>query len=195
MNIHYAFVRLAVIGASIAVSLTASAEPSPSDKSSSKSAATAPAKSQGKSSLSGRYVYAGAKSEKKAISDMIDEILYTLEDSIRMTAQERLQMKTRVSDWVSIKQTGSKVVVHFEGREPDVMSFDGPTSGMDPEGNPAELKLSRSGDSLVHTITTAEGTRINTLKPQSDGSLLVAVELRSPRLQKPLRWSLTYKKR
>jgi hypothetical protein len=171
-----------------------SAEGSTTDKSPAKSSAASGAKGDSASTLQGKYKYAGPKSEKEAISNIIDKILFTLDDSMRMPVKERLDMKMRVSEWIDIKQSGSKVTVHFEGRKPDVCSLEGPASGMDPEGNPAELRVAREGDKLIHTVTTAEGTRTNTFQPQADGSVKLAVELKGPRLPQPIRWNLTYKK-
>lgn len=193
MNAHNSLLSACLISLSLLAGAPASAEPGATDKAAAKPAA-AEAKSDALSKLPGKYKYAGPKEEKQKISDMIDKILFTLDDSMRMPAKERLEFKTHVAEWVDIKQSGSKYTIHHEGRKPDVLSLEGPTSGMDPEGNPAELRLTQEGGKLIHQIKTAEGTRLITYIPQSDGSLKLNVELSSARLATPMKWSLTYRK-
>lgn len=188
MNIHRPGLYASLLSLSLFAAVHVTTDASADDKASTAaSAKSAPA-------LSGKYKYSGPKSEKEAITKMIDKILFTLDESMRMPAQERLQMKMRVSEWIDIKQSGTKYTITFEGRKPDVLSLEKGTEGMDPEGNPAQLSLKQEGDTLVHTITTAEGTRVNTYQPQADGTLKLNVQLSGPRLAQPLKWSLTYKK-
>jgi hypothetical protein len=190
MNTRSSILIASLLGFSLLGSLTAVAEPP------AKAGKAAPAGAAGDiSALSGKFKYAGAKDEKGVITDQIDKILFTLDESMRMPAKERLEMKTRIAEWIDIKQNGSKVTITFEGRKAgDVCSLEGPTSGMDSEGNPAELRVRKEGNNLVHVVTTAEGTRTNTFQPQPDGSYKLAVELAGPRLAKPFRYTLTYKK-
>ena len=49
-------------------------------------------------------------------------------------------------------------------------------------------------DTLVQTITTEEGKRVNTIKVQPDGSLKLSVELSSIKFKTPIRYTLSFAK-
>lgn len=146
-------------------------------------------------STQGKFKWSGAKGEKAAVRKQIDDILYTLEENIRVMAEERLSKKLHIPEWIDIKQKGGKITINAEGRNPEVYSLEGPTDGLDPEGNPSELRLTKGeGGSFTQQVTTAEGKRVNVYYPQADGGLKVDCELSGPRLAKPVKYTLTYGK-
>ena len=185
--------RASILSVSLSVAAGVSAEAPTTGKP--KAAASAKPAEKSGIPVQGKFKWSGAKGEKAAIRKQIDDILYTLEENIRVMAEERLSKKLHIPEWVDIKQKGGKITIHAEGRGPEVYSLEGPTDGLDPEGNPAELRLTKgANNSFTQQITTAEGKRVNIYFPQADGSLKVDCELSGPRLAKPVKYTLTYSK-
>lgn len=199
MNRHHSLLRSSILTLSLLAASAAAAD----DASSAKPKATASekaeksekSKSEKGPTVQGKYKYAGPKSEKEVIKKQVDEIVWKADESIRMMAQETLNKRTHVPEWWDIKQSGNKVTIHAEGRTVEKHDLTkASTDGLDQDGNPASLKAVKEGNVLTQWIVTTDGTRINTFHPQADGSLKVDVEIQSPRLPKPIKYTLTYKK-
>ena len=193
MNRQHSLLRASILSLSLLTAAGAAAEASSSSEKP-KAAASEKGKSDKSPVVQGKYKYAGPKSEKEVIKKQVDDIVWKADESIRMMAQESLNKRTHIPEWVDIKQSGSKVTIHAEGRKVEVHTVDKATDGMDPDGNPSQLQLKKDGNVLTQTITTADGARINKFTPQADGSLKLDVEIQSPRLPTPIKYSLTYKK-
>jgi hypothetical protein len=195
MNRQHSLLRASILSLSLLTAAGAAAEASStSEKEKPKAAASEKGKSDKAAVVQGKYKYAGPKSEKEVIKKQVDDIVWKADESIRMMAQESLNKKTHIPEWVDVKQSGTKVTIHAEGRKVEVHSTEKTTDGMDPDGNPSQLQLKKDGNVLTQTVTTAEGARINKFTPQPDGSLKLDVEIQSPRLPTPIKYSLTYKK-
>ena len=193
MNRQRSLLRASILSLSLSVAAGVSAEAT-SSPAKPKAAAAAKPTAEKSASIAGKYKFGDAKAEKSARQKAVDTVLYSFDESIRMVAQEKLEAKTHVPLWIDIKVKGSKTTIHAEGRNPEVYSLEGPTDGKDPDGNPAELRLAKEGNSYVQTVTTSEGKRVNTYFPQADGSLKVNCELHSPRFPAPIKYTLTYTK-
>ncbi|MDB4988799.1 MAG: hypothetical protein JWN04_3977 [Myxococcaceae bacterium] len=146
------------------------------------------------SSFSGKYTAAPTDSEKTARQKSVDTTVGEFNFITRSIARKRIEAMTRISSWIQLKQSGGKVTVHFEGRQPETCPIDGVAKGKDLEGNDAEFAAKLSGDKLVTTVTTDEGKRTNTFKLQADGSLKVTIEIASKKFETPVRYTLSYAK-
>jgi hypothetical protein len=144
--------------------------------------------------ITGRYTSAATDAEKKVRQKSVDATVKEFPENVQPIAADKLDVKTHIPSWIEIKQAGGKVTFHFEGRQPEVCPLSGSAKGKDPEGNDATFEARASGDTLVQTITTEEGKRVNTIKVQPDGSLKLSVELSSIKFKTPIRYTLSFAK-
>jgi hypothetical protein len=145
-------------------------------------------------SLDGSYKSAASAAQKEARQQSVDKTVSEFFFVTRGVARKRLEAKTKIAETVSIKRSKSEVSIHFEGRDVEVCPLSGHSKGKDPEGKETELAARLQGDTLVQTVTTDEGQRTNTFKPQADGSLQLTVELTSKKFETPIRYTVTYRK-
>lgn len=144
--------------------------------------------------FSGKFTVAATDAEKKARQKSVDATVNEFPDDVKPVAKEKLELKTKIPGWVDIKQAAGKVTFHFDGRKPEECPLAGSAKGKDPEGNDATFEARLTGDTLVQTIATAEGKRVNTFKLQSDGSVKLSVELSSVKFKTPITYTLSYTK-
>jgi hypothetical protein len=145
--------------------------------------------------LSGAYKVAASESEKQARQKSVDKTVSEFFALTRPIARSKIEKKTHIAEWVTLKQGPSKVEIQFEGRDVETCPLKGSTKGKDPEGNDAEFAAHWDGDKLIQTVTTEEGKRTNTFVQQSDGTLKVTVELRSKKFETPVKYTLSYAKK
>lgn len=144
---------------------------------------------------SGSYKVAATEAEKAARQKSVDATVSEFFALTRPIARGRIEKKTHISDWVTIKQNTSNVVIQFEGRGVETCPFKGSSKGKDPEGNEAEFAAEWQGSKLVQTVKTEEGKRTNTFALQADGSLKLSVELRSTKFKTPVHYTVSYAKK
>lgn len=144
--------------------------------------------------FNGRYTSAATDAEKKARKKVVEATVKGFPEAFQTLAAERLELKTHIPSWIEIKQAGSKVTFHFEGRPAEVCTLGGSVKGKDPEGKDATFEARSSGDTLVQSVTTEDGKRVNTIKVLPDGSLKLAVELSSVNFKTPIRYTLSFAK-
>ncbi|MFM2416588.1 MAG: hypothetical protein RL385_1311 [Pseudomonadota bacterium] len=147
------------------------------------------------STLTGEYKVAASESEKQARQKSVDKTVSEFFALTRPLARSKIEKKTHIAEWVSVKPGTSNVVIHFEGRGEETCPLKGTSKGKDPEGNDAEFAAHWDGEKLIQTVTTEEGKRTNTFTPQPDGTLKVLVELRSKKFETPVRYALSYAKK
>lgn len=145
--------------------------------------------------FSGSYKVAASEAEKATRQKSVDTTVSEFFALTRPIARGRIEKKTHIAEWVTIKQSPTNVVIQFEGRGLETCPFSGSTKGKDPEGNDAEFAAHWQGGKLVQTVTTEEGKRTNTFTLQPDGSLKLHVELRSTKFKTPVQYTLSYAKK
>ena len=144
--------------------------------------------------IGGKYTVAATEAEKAGRQKSVDTTVNEFPDNVKPVAKDKLEIKTKIPGWVDIKQAGGKVTFHFDGRKPEECPLTGSSKGKDPDGNDASFEARLSGDTLVQTITTEEGKRVNTFKLQADGSVKLSVELTSIKFKTPIKYTLSYGK-
>ena len=145
--------------------------------------------------FSGSYKVAASEAEKAVRQKSVDTTVSEFFALTRPIARGRIEKKTHIAEWVTIKQSAANVVIQFEGRGVETCPFSGSSKGKDPEGNDAEFAAHLSGGKLIQTVTTDEGKRTNTFVREPDGSLKLIVELRSTKFKTPVRYTLSYAKK
>lgn len=157
--------------------------------------AAEPNNSEATPALLGRYVIvpggAGAQERQKAIDKATEEFFF----AIRPIVRAKLEKVTRVVNWVDVQVDNAVTVVQFEGRAPIRAVKDGPSgTWKDPEGKEYKVRHFTKGGTFTQTITGEEGERINTFKVDTNGDLVLGIEIKSERLTNPMRYNLRYKK-
>lgn len=145
--------------------------------------------------FSGAYKVAASEAEKAVRQKSVDTTVAEFFALTRPIARGRIEKKTHIAEWVTIKQSPTNVVIQFEGRGLETCPFSGSVDGKDPDGNDAKFAAQWQGGKLVQTVTTDEGKRTNTFALQPDGSLKLTVELRSTKFKTPVRYTLSYAKK
>ena len=143
--------------------------------------------------LRGKFTHGEAAAENAVRQKAVEQAVSEVVPETRALARKMLEAKTRIAAWVEITPDSHNVTVHMEGREAEVCPLLGARKGKDPQGRAAEFSARWDGRSLVQTITNDEGKRTNTFAPQSDGSLLLSVEISSSKFKTPIRYKLTYR--
>lgn len=61
------------------------------------------------------------------------------------------------------------------------------------EGDPVKTRINRKGDTVVLSLQTESGKRVNTFKFKPDGTMSLTVSLASDSLEEPVTWTVPYK--
>jgi hypothetical protein len=143
--------------------------------------------------LEGRFDFSERPGEREALEQAIEGTARQLSFLIRPIARSRLRAGNRVAPWVEIHGQGDQISIRYQGRSPMVARADGtPTTWKNEDGSTLTITHRLDGPTLVQVLRTGEGARTNRFSAGPDGSLRLAVEITSPRLPVPLRYSLTY---
>ena len=112
----------------------------------------------------------------------------------RPIARGRLKKANLPHRRVEIARTEQEITVTFDSYTPVRMPADGRTAKWTrDDGETFEVSARWNGDSLVQTFKGEDGQRTNTFGLGPDGGgLTVQVEVTSPRLPAPVRYSLTF---
>lgn len=71
--------------------------------------------------------------------------------------------------------------------------IDGTVTSWQGEGDPVKTRISRRGDTVVLSLQTESGKRVNTFKFKPDGTMTLSVSLASDSMDKPVSWTIPYK--
>jgi hypothetical protein len=144
------------------------------------------------SKLAGKFVNE-AQSEA-AIDTAIETAVAKMNFVKRPIARGRLKKNNTAHQRAEIATTPQEISVAFDGRAPVRMPADGTTAKWKREdGEAFDVSARWQGDKLVQTFKAEDGQRTNTFSLGSDGAQLrVDVEITSPQLPEPLRYTLTF---
>lgn len=147
-------------------------------------------------SLVGDWKVSGkAGADKKRLAS----IEKTLEDEnilVRNLGDDKLDDLSKISDYVNI--TGDEKALVIKTLRHDYKGpVDGSTFTDKTKGSDEKLKISRvlKGNKIVETVHSEGGVRTNTYILSADGTKLTwASAVKSKKLEKTFKWSVTYKK-
>lgn len=142
---------------------------------------------------SGRYLLSVTSSERAARERAIDLAVKEFFVLARPFARSTLESKTKLASWVSVHRFGDKFTVEFEGRPPITGSINAPGSWQSPEGEVFTVEFQLDDSVIVQILRGENGTRINRFHGRPDATLVLEVEVVSQKLNRPLRYSLTYR--
>jgi hypothetical protein len=112
----------------------------------------------------------------------------------RPIARSRLKKTNTVHKRVTIATTSQEIAIAFDSNAPVRMPADGATAKWKREdGEVFDVSARWQGEKLVQTFKAEDGQRTNTFSLGADGTpLRLEVEIASPQLPEPLRYTLTF---
>jgi hypothetical protein len=145
--------------------------------------------------LEGHFEFVGQAAERDALEQAIEATARQLSFVIRGMARSRLRAGNRIAPWVELEGQGDQIAVRFPGRPPMLARADGtPGRWKNEDGGAVNIEHRMEGETLVQVLRTNEGARTNRFSAGADGALRLAVEISSPRLPVPLKYTLSYRR-
>ena len=139
--------------------------------------------------LEGTWELTNVGGRDQAIEALVDDVSFWRRPAVR----SRLKQVTAPCAEVQISREGDAIAIRCDDR-PDVVDRpDGqPIAWTDAGGHTYDVAIEVRDDAVVQTFTTPDGARTNTYT-FGGGSLRIDVEVTSPQLPRPLRYSELYR--
>ncbi|MDH5671257.1 MAG: hypothetical protein OEZ06_03855 [Myxococcales bacterium] len=143
----------------------------------------------------GNYTYAGTEAQGKAVMDKaMDEALSQLNTVMKLMVKKLLDARpnNRFIDKVMIGVAGDTIEIKM-GDLDAVKTKNGKPVTMTREGRTGQVTHSFKGGKLMQTVAGEGGKIVNVMTLSSDGKTLHRdVTISSDRLQKPIKYRLSY---
>jgi hypothetical protein len=128
---------------------------------------------------------------QKAIEAAVADINFLT----RPIARSRLKKTNSMAHRITITRQAETVTVRFDERKPAQMPADGSLAKWTDENGEQFDVFARVEDArLVQTFKAEDGQRVNSFSPQDAQRLTLEVQVTSPRLPKPLTYTVRYKR-
>ena len=150
----------------------------------------------GASDLEGRYVLADPERAEATIDDAIDSVVGELFFLARPFARSKLKAATDPCPKLEIDLEPETVSIGCPRDEDRFVSpADGARVEMTFEGETLTLAQEVQGDVIRQRMDGEDGVRINRYRLEGDRETLrMEIELKSPRLPRPVRYAIRYEK-
>jgi hypothetical protein len=113
----------------------------------------------------------------------------------RPIARSRLRKVSAPYQRLRIMQSATETVMIFDDESPVHMPADGSAAGWRHRGELMQVSGGWQGERLVQNFQAEDGKRVNTYVRADDGNQLrLEVVLTSPRMRKPMKYSLVYRR-
>jgi hypothetical protein len=113
----------------------------------------------------------------------------------RPIARSRLKKTNSLAHRIAITRQGETITVRFDQRKPAGMPADGGVVKWTGEDGEQFDVFARAGDDrLVQTFKAEDGQRVNSFTPEDAQRLRLEVQVTSPRLPKPLSYTVRYRR-
>jgi hypothetical protein len=113
----------------------------------------------------------------------------------RPIARSRLKKTNTLAHRITITRQAETVTVRFDERKPAEMPVDGRAVKWTGEDGEQFDVFARVADAqLVQTFKAEDGQRVNSFSPEDAQRLTLEVQVTSPRLPKPLTYTVRYKR-
>lgn len=144
------------------------------------------------SGLSGKYKYAPEQSGD--ISQAIEQAVEKMNFIKRPIARGRLSRTNFAYQQVRIEVGASEAEVTYDTQAPIRMPLDGPPiKWKRADGEVFDVSAKLEGGKLVQTYKAEDGTRVNSFSKDASGLVHLEVEVSSPQLPQPVKYSLVYR--
>ncbi|HEY5761413.1 MAG TPA: hypothetical protein VIU34_36580 [Steroidobacter sp.] len=144
------------------------------------------------SGLTGKYKYAPEQSGD--ISQAIEQAIEKMNFIKRPIARGRLSRTNFPYQQVRIEIDASEAEVTYDTQAPIRMPLDGqPIKWKRADGEIFDVSARLEGGKLVQTYKAEDGMRVNSFARDASGSLHLEVEVSSPQLPQPVKYTLAYR--
>ena len=142
--------------------------------------------------LSGLYKYAPEQSGD--ISQAIEQAVEKMNFIKRPIARGRLSRTNFPYQQVRIEIGASEAVVTYDTQAPIHMPLDGQSiKWKRADGETFDVSVKLEGGKLMQTYKAEDGMRVNSFIKDASGSLHLQVEVSSPQLPQPVKYTLVYR--
>jgi hypothetical protein len=113
----------------------------------------------------------------------------------RPVARSRLKKTNTLARRITITQQAETITVRFDERKPAAMPADGSvTQWTGEDGEQFDVFAHVENSRLVQTFKAEDGQRVNSFTAEDAQRLTLQVQVTSPRLPKPLTYTVRYKR-
>ncbi len=141
----------------------------------------------------GTFHFAGGERERVALEHAIDDSVRDLSWVTRGIVRRRLAVRAGIAPWVSFAFPPGWIRTVVPGHPPAVSPDSGAAVDYPFEGETLRMTQRFEGVRLVQVFRSREGSRTNEYVP-ADQALVLHVTIESPRLGRPLHYTLTYRR-
>ncbi|MFC4309224.1 hypothetical protein ACFPN2_09045 [Steroidobacter flavus] len=144
------------------------------------------------SGLSGKYKYAPEQSAD--ISQAIEQAIEKMNFIKRPIARGRLSRTNFPYQQIRIELGASEAEVTYDTQAPIHMPLGGEAiKWKRADGEVFDVSAKLEGGKLIQTYKAADGTRVNSFSKDASGSIHLEVEVSSPQLPRPVKYTLMYR--
>ncbi|MEO0322249.1 MAG: hypothetical protein AAF447_04790 [Myxococcota bacterium] len=145
--------------------------------------------------LAGSWTYAGDAAEQRARERALDQAVAGFPGMFQGQARRRMEQQFAPASSLNITLRGDRLELRG-GQGTLALTVGGPAVPVSGPNGSGQARATRSGGHLVVTLEGERGSRTTTYRLGAGGQTLVlATEVRGPRLEQPLRFESTYRRR
>ena len=153
---------------------------------------TAPKAVDPRPGYTGLFKFTGGARERKAHDAAIERATEDLFFVIRGVARSRLRERTAIAEWVHFEFPDTRIKATVPGHAAAVSPASGAPTRFKVDDEVVELRQYFADGHLVQRFTAEDGSRTNDYTLDAKGAITMRVTVKSPKLPKPLRYTLTY---
>jgi hypothetical protein len=143
----------------------------------------------------GTFHFAGGERERAMLEHAIDDSVRDLSWLTRGIVRRRLTVRAGIAPWVTLSFPPGWIRIVVPGHPPALSPDSGAAVDYPFEGETLRMTQRFEGVRLVQVFRAREGSRVNEYVPDDrDATLVLHVTIESPRLARPLRYTLTYRR-
>ena len=142
--------------------------------------------------LEGAYSYVPEKSAN--LDAAIEQAVAEMSFIKRPFARSRLKKTNSVYRTVAISRTADEIVIALNGTPIRMPKGGQPVKWKRDDGELFDVSAAWHETAVDQTFKAEDGTRTNTFKLNSDGTLSMDVTIRSEQLPQPIKYSIAYRR-
>lgn len=140
-------------------------------------------------------IYVNDEQSDAGVQKAIEAAVADMNFITRAVARSRLKKTNTLAHRIAITRQAETISVRFDERKPAEMPADGRVVKWTGEDGEQFDVFARAGDDrLVQTFKAEDGQRVNSFTPEDAQRLTLEVQVTSPRLPKPLTYTVRYKR-